>query len=179
MQDIGNKLVISALAAWRDDISSLLLREIRERGGEVQDCRFSQLGDACLAQLLIGGNWSSIGKLETALPAIAQKLDLQIQAARTRDRAERSDTRPFAVELNAPQQAELLTSLYDFFQAQDCTISEMVCQEYEAAQTGARMVNIQMVTLVPLTGQPPALREAFMDLCDDLNADGIIDPIKS
>lgn len=179
MQDIGNQLVISALGAWRDNLALELLREIRGRGGEVLDTRFSQLGDTMSANLLIGGNWSSIGKLETALPAIAQKLELQILGARTAPRGERADTRPYAAEINAPQQADLLIHISEFFTGQDIVIAELVCQDYSAGQTGANMVNIQLVALVPLTAQPPALREAFMDLCDDLNADGILDPIKS
>ncbi len=179
MQDIGNKLVISAIGPWRDSLSLDLIREIRERGGEILDCRISGLGDAHVAQMLISGNWSSIGKLETALPAIAQKLDLQIQGRRTKDRDDRPETRPYAVEINAPQQPDLLIHLADFFASHDSVIAELVCQDYSAGQTSAAMVNIQLVTYVPVTAQPPALREAFMDLCDDLNADGILDPIKS
>jgi glycine cleavage system transcriptional repressor len=36
-----------------------------------------------------------------------------------------------------------------------------------------------MVCHVPVSQHPQALREAFMDLCDDLNADGMMDPIKT
>lgn len=179
MPDMHKHLIINALGPWRDNLSARLMREIRERGCEILDSRICMLGDAFSAQLMATGNWSSVGKLETALPAIAEKLDTSLQGLRTRDRDERPDTRPFAVEINAPQQPDLLPSLIDFFNQQDCVVAELVCQDYMAGQTSARMVNVQMVVLVPITAQPPALRESFMDACDELNADGMLDPIKS
>ncbi len=179
MQDISNHLVLCALGAWRDNLSVGLLREIRERGCEILDCRITALGDAFSAKMLISGNWSSVGKLETALPAIGSKLDILVQGLRTKDKAERPDTRPYAIEINAPQQPDLLIHILDFFAGQDTPVAELVCQDYRSGHTGAQMVNIQMVVFVPITAQPPALRESFMDLCDDLNADGILDPIKS
>lgn len=179
MQDIPNHLVITALAPWRDNLATALLQEIRERGCEILDCRIGALGDALSAQLLVSGNWSSLGKLETALPAIGAKLDAQLQGFRSKTRQERPDMRPFAVEINAPQQPDLLIHILDFFGSHDSVVAELVCQDYNAGQTGASMVNIQLVIFIPITAQPPAYREAFMDLCDDLNADGILDPIKS
>lgn len=179
MQDMHKHLIVSALGAWRDDLSTLLLREIRERGCELMDGRICMLGDSFSVQLMVAGNWSSVGKLETALPGIADKLNIQVQGARTRDRQERPNMRPFAVEINAPQQPDLMQALLAFFSQQDCVVAEMVAQDYLAGQSGAHMVNLQMVALVPIAAQPPVLREAFMDACDELNADGMLDPIKS
>lgn len=179
MPDINKHLIINALGPWRDTHCQQLMREIRERGCEILDSRLCMLGEAFSAQLMIAGNWSSVGKLETALPAISDKLDLQITGLRTQDRTDRPETRPFAIDINAPQQPDLLPALVDFFAQQGCVVAEMVCQDYAAGQTSARMVNLQLVVLVPITAQPPALRESFMDVCDELNADGIFDPIKS
>lgn len=179
MPEIDNHLVISAIGPWRDDLAAKLLGAIRERGCEVRDGRINPLGDTLSAQLLVSGNWSSVGKLETGLPKLAEALEVKIESLRTKDRGDRPEMRPFAVEINAPQQTELLIHLLDFFAGQDSVVAELVCQDYSAGQTGARMVNIQMVVLVPLTQQPPALREAFMDVCDELHADGLLDPIKT
>lgn len=179
MQDLNNSLIVSAIGEWRDDLIGALLQEVRDRGCTIHDCRSGILGSSLSAQLLIAGNWSAIGKLETALPAISQKLDLQINALRNGERSLRPQHRPFAVEINAPQHADLLSQICGFFASQGCVVAELVCQDYCAGQTGAAMINVQAVALVPLDGQPPSLREAFMDLCDDLNADGILDPIKS
>lgn len=179
MPEIDNHLVISAIGPWRDKLASELLAAIRKRGCEVLDGRIIPLGDALSAQLLVAGNWSSIGKLETGIPKLAQALEVKIECLRTKDKIERPELRPFAVDINAPQQTDLLVHLLDFFAGQETVVAELVCQDYTADQTGARMVNIQLVVLVPVAQQPPALREAFMDLCDELHADGLLDPIKT
>jgi len=56
---------------------------------------------------------------------------------------------------------------------------EISAQAYESGFTGAPMCSIHLALQVPMTQHPQSLREAFMDLCDDLHADGMLDPIKS
>ena len=79
----------------------------------------------------------------------------------------------------APQQADLLVHLLEFFQAQDVLVPEMNTQKYQSGHTGASMCSVQLVLHVPVNQHPQALRESFMDLCDDLNADGMLDPIQT
>ncbi len=178
MPEINNHLVLSVVGPWRDRLTVDLLKAIRDRGCEVKECRVTPIADAITGCVLITGNWSSVGKLETALPNLAEKLGVQLQFHRTADREDRPDMRPFAVDLNVPQQPDLLVNVIDFFASQDVVVTELVHQDYETSQTSAPMTNIQLVVLVPITQHPPALREAFMDFCDDINADGILDPIK-
>ena len=70
-------------------------------------------------------------------------------------------------------------AIVGFFAHHGVSVIEAVCQPYDTHLTTASMVNLQLVLMVPTNAQPPALREAFMDFCDDYNADGIFDPIKS
>ena len=69
--------------------------------------------------------------------------------------------------------------LLEFFGSQDVQVAEMNSQKYSSGHTGASMCSVQMVLHVPVNQHPQALRESFMDLCDDLNADGMLDPIKT
>ncbi len=179
MPEIENHLVLTAVGPWRDRLSIDLLKAIRDRGCEVRDCRVAPIADSYAACLLITGNWSSVGKLETALPGLAEKLGISLQFLRSKERDQRGDMRPFAAELSAPQQPDLLMAVLDFFHGNDVVATEIVCQDYESSHTGAAMCNIQLVLFVPTTQHPPALRESFMDLCDELNADGILDPMKN
>lgn len=167
------------MGPWKATHLRDLLGALSERGCSTQDLRISQMQDGFAAQMVISGNWSSVGKLETALPALADKLGLQIGSQRVAERQAEPELRPFAVELSAPQQAELLPALVAFFEHHQAVIAEAVCQPYAAHMTSAPMVNIQLVVLVGAKAQPPALRESFMDFCDDYHADGIFDPIKN
>ena len=48
-----------------------------------------------------------------------------------------------------------------------------------AAHTGAPMFAVQMIINVPSKLQVAQLREEFMDFCDSLNLDAILEPVKS
>jgi glycine cleavage system transcriptional repressor len=172
-------LSISVLAPPRPQISLELFRAIRERGGEVEDCRIAPLGDRLTVNMVVSGNWSTLGRLETALPGIAEKLELQVRFERCGSREPNPEYRPYAADVIAPQQPELLVHLLEFFQAQDVLVPEMNTQKYQSGHTGASMCSVQLVLHVPVNQHPQALRESFMDLCDDLNADGMLDPIKT
>ncbi len=174
-----NLLSISVLAQPRPQLALELFRAIRERGCEVEDCRLAPIGDRITANLVVSGNWSALGRLETALPGIAEKLDLQVRFQRCGSREPNPDYRPYAADVIAPQQPDLLVHLLEFFHGQDVQVAEMSTQKYQSSHTGAGMCGVQFVLHVPVNQHPQALRESFMDLCDDLNADGMLDPIKS
>jgi glycine cleavage system transcriptional repressor len=179
MPPIENHLSISVLAPARPQLALDLFKAIKERGGEVEDCRIAPIGDRVAACLIVSGNWSALGKLETALPGLAQKLELQVQFTRCGPRAQNPDFRAYAVDVVAPQKQDLLLHLLEFFQGQGVDVAEIVTQKYQSSYTGAGMCSVQMVLHVPVKQHPQALREAFMDLCDDMNADGMLDPIKT
>ncbi|HEU0197718.1 MAG TPA: ACT domain-containing protein [Nevskiaceae bacterium] len=179
MSNNDTLLSISVLARPRPQLSLELFRAISQRGGEVEDCRIAPLGDLVSANLIVSGNWSALGRLETALPGIAEKLEFQVRFQRCKAIDPKPDFRPYAVDVTAPQQAELLVHLLEFFDGQEVQVAEMTTQKYASSYTSAEMYNVQMVVHVPVNQHPQALRESFMDLCDDLNADGMLDPIKN
>jgi glycine cleavage system transcriptional repressor len=174
-----NLLSISVLGRPRPQLALELFKAIRERGGEVEDCRVAPVGDLLTANLVVSGNWSTLGRLETALPGVAEKLELQVRFQRSGQREQNPEFRPYAADVIAPQQPDLLVHLLEFFHGQDLQVAEMSTQKYQSTHTGAGMVSVQLVLHVPVNQHPQALRESFMDLCDDLNADGMLDPIKT
>lgn len=174
-----NYLSICVLAPSRPRITLDLFRAVRERGCDIEDCRLAPVGNLVGASLLASGSWAALGKLETALPNIAQKFEMQVQFARCELRPSAPEFRPYAVEVFAPQHPDLITHLLEFFAGQDVDVPEVMTQKYASQHTGASMCSIHMVVHVPVNQHPQALRDSFMDLCDDLNADGILDPIKS
>jgi glycine cleavage system transcriptional repressor len=174
-----NLLSISVLARSRPNIALELFKAIRERGCEVEDCRIAPVGDRLAANMVVSGNWSALGRLETALPGIAEKLDLQVRFERCEPRQTNPEFRPYGADVIAPQQQDLLVHLLEFFSGQDVEVAEIFTQKYVSTHTGAEMCSVQMVLHVPVNQHPQALRESFMDLCDDLNADGMMDPIKT
>lgn len=179
MSKADNLLSISVLAPSRPRITLDLFRAVRERGCDIEDCRLAPVGDRVGATLLASGTWAALGKLETALPNLAQKFEMLVQFSRCAPRGTTPEFRPYAVEVFAPQHADLLVHLLEFFAGQEVDVPEVMTQKYDSQHTGASMCSVHMVVHVPVNQHPQALRESFMDLCDDLNADGLLDPIKT
>ena len=73
----------------------------------------------------------------------------------------------------------LLGELVGFFRGQGARVVEITSQGYDSGYTGGAMCGVHIALQVPMTQHPQTLRESFMDLCDDLHADGMLDPIKS
>ncbi len=177
--EAGRWLAINAIGANQDGLALEIVRSIQDRGCTILDSRIVALGKSLSANFLVSGNWSALGRLETALPGLAERHGLKISYHRTEASASEPQFRPYAVEVVAPQRNDLLAQLLDFFRGQDVVVSEVVAQHYASSHTGAAMCNVHLVVNVPVDQHPQAMRDSFMDLCDELNADGVLDPIKS
>src|SRR3546814_5502110 len=110
-------------------ISVELFKAVRGRGGEVEDCRIAQIGDRLTSNLLVSGKRSTLGRLETALPGIAEKLELQVRFERCEIRPVNPEFRPYAAEVIAPQDPNLLVNILEFFQHQDVEVVEILTQK--------------------------------------------------
>lgn len=179
MPKSNHLLAVCVLGPVRAGLVERLVRTILDRGGELIECRLSQLGNMQVIDCLVAGDWSALGRLEAALPALAQQFEARALLSRAGQKADAPELRPYHVDIVAPHSADLLAQLLHFFSQQSVVVTEINAQRYESAYTAASMVNLQMGVTVPVSQHPPALREAFMDLCDELNADGIMDPIKN
>lgn len=179
MPEIRKHLCLVALGASRDRLAADLINAISRRGCNVTDCRITPLGKHFSAAIMINGNWSAMARMESALPGLAEHLGLAIQYDHGQPDGDAPDYRPYSAEIIAPQQPRLLGALLDFFAQQGTRIIEASTQEYDSSFTGATMCTIHMALQVPLSQHPQTLRDTFMDLCDDLHADGLLDPIKT
>lgn len=173
-------IAIVALGSYKKTLAFDFIQDLSKRGCHMADVRVSPMADqVCISALLVG-NWSTLGKLETALPGIADKHGLKItSSAATVSEADLKQFRPYAVEIISPAKQSLLPEVLDFFHNHDALIAELSVQEYHSVHTGSAMCTLNMIVNIPLDHRPQALRESYMDLCDELNADGLLDPIKT
>ena len=57
-------------------------------------------------------------------------------------------------------------------------VTEASSATYVAQQTGATMLSLHISVAVPASLHIATLREDFMILCDELNLDAVLEPIK-
>jgi glycine cleavage system transcriptional repressor len=175
---VKNYLVISALGEDRPSLVNELTRVILECDCSIADSRMTILGGEFAAILMIQGNWNTLAKLEVQLKKLEHPLAMTITAKRTELRKPRSNVLPYAVEVIAMDQPGIVHSLANFFSSRGITIEELVTRGYNAPHTGTPMFSVNMAIGIPATMHIAMLREEFMDFCDELNLDAVMEPVK-
>lgn len=178
MPPTKNYLVISALGKDRPGIVDQLSKTILEDGGNIVDSRMTVLGGEFAILLMVEGNWNSLAKLETAIPELEQRLALTIISKRTEQRTAASNLLPYAVDVVSMDHPGIVHHLASFFSQRNINIEDMSTTSYAAAHTGTPMFAVHMSVGIPGNIHIAALRDDFMDFCDTMNLDAVLEPIK-
>jgi glycine cleavage system transcriptional repressor len=172
-------LAISALGTDRTGMVHDLTRVIADCGGSLSESRMMALGAEFAALMLVSGTWHALARLETELKKLAESGNLIVELKRTEERAARTDMLPYSVDVVCLDQTGIVAKLSGFFSTRGIDITELNTRSYSAAHTGAPMFAVQMLLSIPSRIQLAVLREDFMDFCDHLNLDAILEPVKT
>jgi glycine cleavage system transcriptional repressor len=172
-------IVISALGGDRTGLIYDLTRVVLECSGNIVDSRMSAFGSEFAMLLLVSGNWHTLAKLETEIKKLSDATGVTISLRRTEQRASRKDVVTYSVDVVCLDQPGIVHNLAGFFSSRGIDIAELNTRSYAAAHTGAPMFSVQMMVHIPAKVHISALREEFMDLCDQLNLDAILEPVKA
>ena len=172
-------LAISAIGSDRIGLIHDLTKTIADCGGSISESRMTALGAEFAVLVLVSGNWHSVARIETDLKKLAETSGITLQVRRTEKRAAREDMVPYSVDVVCLDQTGIVSALSGFFASRGIDIAELTTRSYAAAHTGAQMFGLYMVVNVPSTIHLGAMREEFLDLCDQLNLDAILEPVKN
>ncbi|HAZ60509.1 MAG TPA: glycine cleavage system protein R [Gammaproteobacteria bacterium] len=171
-------LVFSAVGPNRPAHVEVLARVIRDAGCNILDSRMTVLGSDFAMICLVSGAWDAIAKIEAALPRACEQADLLLSLRRTEQRNPGSDRMPYAVEVVAIDHPGIVYDIAGFFTARDIQVEDMHSTTYAAAHTGAPMFSLHLTVSLSAQTSIAALRGEFMEFCDHLNLDAIIEPVK-
>ena len=155
-----------------------LAKRIADAGCNLVDSRVSTIGADTSVVLLAQGAWDAIAKLENALTRIGRDEEVRLLHYRTQPRDVQSHLLPYLVEVVASDKPAVLVELIDFFTRRGISIEQLSSMRYRAMQTGADMFQAQVTIGIPADTHIAALRDDFLELCDGLNLDAIMDPVK-
>lgn len=170
-----NYLVISSIGSDRPGIVNELAKACSANNCNIVDSRMTVLGGEFAVIMMISGSWDAIGRLESALPAISQKLDLTTTVKHTQQR-DASPSMVYAVNVVALDNPGIVHEIANFFSAQNINIDDLHTGTYSAPHTGTQMFNLSMSIRLSADTHIATLREQFMDFCDDMNLDAMIEP---
>ena len=171
-------LIISALGRDRPGLVNDLTETVLECGCNIVDSRMTVLGGEFAIIMLTSGGWSSVAKLESALPALQDKLGLTLMHKRTETRTQTTGAVPYAVEVVSIDHTGIVHQLAGFFSNRGINIHDLNTGSYAAAHTGTQMFTLNMVIEIPVDAHIATLREQFMEFCDQYNLDAVMEPVK-
>ena len=172
-------IVLSAIGTDRAGVVDELSKVILDCGGNIEESRMTALGNEVAMLLLVSGNWHTLGKLEASLDKLSKERDLTITIKKTDVRKHDGKTMPYAIDVVSLDQPGIVFQLAHFFAGRNIEIADMATRSYPAAHSGSPMFAVQMNVNVPSSVHLSQLRDEFLELCDQLNLDGLIEPVKS
>ncbi|KAF1692477.1 glycine cleavage system protein R [Pseudoxanthomonas koreensis] len=173
-----NHLLINAYTTHPESPLLPVTRRIADSGCNLVDARLATVGRDVSMTALATGSWDAVAKLEAMLGRLDREEGLKLNWYRTAAKQSQSNLLPYIVEVVAADKPGILFQLADFFDRQGITIENLQSTRYRAMQTGAEMVSAQVTIGVPSNMHIAALRDDFLEFCDHLNLDAIMDPMK-
>jgi glycine cleavage system transcriptional repressor len=171
-------VVISAVGTDKAGVVNDLTKVILDCGGNIEESRMTALGSEFAMVLLVSGNWHALNKLDAALDKLTRGSDLTLSIKKTEQREGTEECMPYIVDVVCLDQPGIVFNLASFFASRNIEISEVATRRYAAAHTGAPMFSLQMTINLPGTVHISQIRDEFLETCDHLNLDAILEPVK-
>jgi len=174
------QLSITALGSNQINFIVEILPAIRDCNCSILEIRSSRLGKSAAAYLLVQGNWNQIAKLETTLDNIQKRLDIKLHLLRPeqKDKEKDKDCLPYSLETISLDRDNVIESITSFLFDRDVAIEEISGSSYQAAYIQSAVFSTKFIILIPSQLSLLNLREEFLDFCDQLNIDAILEPVK-
>lgn len=173
-----NLLAISAMGPNQPGLVEPIVKAVRECGCNIAESRMSVMGDRFTFIALLSGTWDAIAKVESIISRLDSELAISFVTQRAAAREPAPDLMPYAVEVIAVDQVGIVHQIAQFFANRDVNIEDMYSGNYTAAHTGTPMFSLHMTISIPTDISIAAMRSEFMDFCDQLNLDAIMEPVK-
>jgi glycine cleavage system transcriptional repressor len=172
-------LIITALGEDKPGIVNTITETILECGCNLGNSRMSVLGGEFAIILLASGNWNTVAKLESQLSTLQDSLGMHIFSKRTEPRKTQKNIMAYSADVISIDHPGIVHKLSNFFSKKKINIEELATSTYSGAHTGTPMFSVHMEIGIPSDSNIAELREAFMDFCDNLNLDAVLEPIKN
>jgi len=172
------QLTITALGKQSTHFIAEILAAITSCECNVLELRSSHLAQSTASYLLIDGNWNHIAKLESILESLQKNLEIQITTLRPELDQKECEGIPYSLETISLDHNDVIENITSFLLGHRICIEEINASCYQAPYIQTTIFSTKFILLVPGEVRLLALREEFLDFCDNLNIDAIIEPIK-
>lgn len=177
---ITMQLAITVLGSHQINFIGEMLPAVRDCNCTILEIRSSRLGVSAAAYLLVQGNWNQIAKFEHTLENIQKRLEIKVHCLRpeSKDKDKAKECVPYSLETISLDKDSVVESIASFLLDRDIDIEEITGSSYQAPYIQTPVFSTKFVILIPPQLHLLSLREEFLDFCDQLNIDAILEPIK-
>ncbi len=173
---MSEQLVITALGDDRPGIVDEMSKVLFKHNLNIEDSRMSVLGGEFAVLLLVSGSQQSIDDFVADTASLEQSLNMKILVKITSSESSPQAMVPYTVEVVAIDHPGIVHKLASFFSSQQINIVDLHTERYAAAHTATPMFAVNMTIGIPADIAIKALRDEFIDMCDDLNLDASMTP---
>jgi len=146
----------------------------------IEESRLMQLGTAWGGMMRVSGNWNAIAKMEDSLLALkAEQPQLWLEFKRSALLKLAGDHLPYLVQIVGVNTSSFLNEVAHFFIEQDIQLIDMQTDGFRSNYSDTKLLTLLIRIHIPATINIADLRERFMLLCEEVNADGILEPEKT
>ena len=178
MKKPNNQMVLSALGKDRPGLVDRMTQAIFDLECNISDSRMTVLGGEFAILLLIEGPWNQLARLEGQLPELEKDLGLTILTRHTEPPEPPEESLPYGVEVVSLDHPGIVHQLASFFSQRNINIIDLNTSRYAAPHTGTAMFAVHMNIGIPAKTGIGELREEFLEFCDDMNLDAVMEPYK-
>ena len=168
---MSEQLVITALGDDRPGIVDELSQALFKHNLNIEDSRMSVLGGEFAVLLLVSGEQQSIDEFVGDTANLEQSLNMKILVKLTRSETGQQAVVPYTVEVVAIDHPGIVHKLASFFSGRHINIVDLHTERYAAAHTATPMFAVSITIGIPADTAIKALRDEFIDMCDELNLD--------
>ena len=172
------QLALTVLGNTHSAIIAEILPLISDCSCNIIELRYTHLSKSHAAYFLIEGNWNQIAKLENLLENSEKKLHCKFQSLRQETLVNFDSYMPYSLEAISSDHSDLVRSISDFLLERQIVITEANGSQYQTSYVQTAVFSLKYTLLIPSDLRLLTLREEFLDFCDQLNIDAILEPIK-